>query len=494
MRTDSTAALPQALGRYRILSRLGRGGMAEVFLSKTTGAEGIEKRLVVKRILPAFARQPKFITMFIDEAKVAMRLNHPNIVQVYAFEQVGDEFLLAMEFVDGPDLGEVARLCREQGQPMPPALAAYVALEVAKALEYAHNRRDEDGLPLDIVHRDVSPQNILLSFDGGIKLTDFGVAKAGLSVEAPGVIKGKFAYMPPEQARGEAVDRRADVYALGVVLAELLLGRPMFPGERGEALLRRKREGTLSYPGDHNPAVPAELDALVRRATLPDPQRRIPTARALAVALSQFLHGQPHPYDASSVEAFLRQLLPHSGRERRMSSAVPPPAGPAGAAGATASGEQRERRQVFVIALQLRPAVASVAPPVLAPDDRQVLADIAYKYDAVLSDASRAPTCLRLLLGLGTPSVNEALKAMRLALDLRDAVEALGPEPGRWTVAVGIVRGIVATVRAASGRLLRYDAVGNVLDLPARLAEVAAPAEILVLGEVYRLVRRVFAF
>src|SRR5688572_11956346 len=165
--------------------------MAEVFLAKSTGAEGIEKLLVVKRILPTFARSAKFLTMFVDEAKVATRLNHPNIVQVYGFEQVRDEFLLAMEFVDGLDLGRLISAARRRGLTLPFSIAAYAVMEVAKGLDYAHNRKDEQGEPMDIVHRDVSPQNILCSYDGTVKVADFGIARAKLVSEETGVIKGK---------------------------------------------------------------------------------------------------------------------------------------------------------------------------------------------------------------------------------------------------------------------------------------------------------------
>src|SRR5678815_7904 len=166
--------------------------------------------------------------MFLDEAKVATRLNHPNVVQVFSFEQIKDDFLLAMEFVDGLDLGRLGAAAKRAGTRISHGLAAFVVAEASKGLDYAHNRKDEQGKPLDIVHRDVSPQNVLVSFEGAVKIADFGIAHAKLVSEETGVIKGKFAYMSPEQARGEKVDRRSDVYSLGVLLAELLMGRVMY--------------------------------------------------------------------------------------------------------------------------------------------------------------------------------------------------------------------------------------------------------------------------
>ncbi|HJL17779.1 MAG TPA: serine/threonine-protein kinase, partial [Sandaracinaceae bacterium LLY-WYZ-13_1] len=284
--------------------------MAEVFLAKSTGAEGIEKILVVKRVLPTFARSPKFISMFVDEAKVAMRLNHPNIVQVYAFEQVRDEFLLAMEFVDGLDLGRLISAGRRQGRRIPPALCAYVVSEVSKGLDYAHNRKDESGQPMDIVHRDVSPQNVLLSYEGIVKIADFGIARARLVSEETGVIKGKFSYMSPEQARGERVDRRSDVYSLGVLLAELLMNRSMYPGQQGMQVLEQVRDGKLTLPRQVDRDVPPELDEVVRRATSLDREERYQTARSLAGALSRWLHAQDEILDAVDLERFVAEIAP----------------------------------------------------------------------------------------------------------------------------------------------------------------------------------------
>ena len=256
--------------------------MAEVFLAKFTGAESIEKLLVVKRILPTFARSPKFVSMFVDEAKLAMRLNHPNIVQVYAFEQVKEEFLLAMEFVDGLDLGRLLSAAKRKGRRIPYAVAALIVMEIAKGLDYAHNRKDETGTPMDIVHRDVSPQNVLLSYDGAVKIADFGIARARMISEETGVIKGKFSYMSPEQARGLRVDRRSDVYSLGILFAELLMNRTMYPGLQGMEILEQVRDGKVTRPKDLDPYVPDELDAIAMRAMSMDREERQQTCRSLA--------------------------------------------------------------------------------------------------------------------------------------------------------------------------------------------------------------------
>src|SRR5579872_2845724 len=258
---------PAEIAQYEILRRLGAGGMAEVFLAKKRGAEGTFKVLVLKRILPTHGSSRRFRTMFVEEARLATRLNHPNVVQVYEFEDFGDEgLLLAMEFVDGCDLGRLMSAAKMRSTRIPPWVGAWILAEAAKGLHYAHEKKDEAGQPLDIVHRDVSPQNILLSLEGAVKIADFGIASARLFAEEQGVLKGKFGYMSPEQARGELVDRRSDLYALGVIFWEILTGRPLHGGLGGEALLDIVRSGIVERPTTHDPEVPAELEQIVLRA------------------------------------------------------------------------------------------------------------------------------------------------------------------------------------------------------------------------------------
>jgi serine/threonine protein kinase len=244
---DPGRPTPKKLADFDVVKRLGAGGMAEVFLAKKRGAEATYKLLVVKRILPAHGSSPRFKAMFAEEAQLATRLNHPNIVQVYDFQDYGEEGqLLSMEYVEGPDLKELSRAVRQQETRLNPFVSAFIVGEVAKGLHYAHERKDEVGKPLEIVHRDVSPQNILLSYDGGVKIADFGIATANLFRQETGVLKGKTAYMSPEQARGERVDRRTDIYSLAVVFHELLTGRQMYSASEGKELLEAVRRSTLS--------------------------------------------------------------------------------------------------------------------------------------------------------------------------------------------------------------------------------------------------------
>src|SRR5690606_20855347 len=281
---------PAKLADFEVIRRLGTGGMAEVFLAKKRGAEGTFKLLVVKRILPAHLSSRRFRTMFAEEAQLATRLNHPNIVQVYDFQDYGQEGqLLSMEYVEGPDLRKLMRAASAQHFRMPPYVAAFIVSEVAKGLHYAHERKDERGLPLSIVHRDVSPQNILLSFEGAVKIADFGIATASLFREEPGVLKGKTGYMSPEQARAEAGDRRTDIYSLGVVFHELLTGRPLHGTLDGPDLLEAVRNGQVEPPSTFAREIPPELEAIAMRALARDAAGRFETTRDMAEALTRVL-------------------------------------------------------------------------------------------------------------------------------------------------------------------------------------------------------------
>src|SRR5580692_10271417 len=303
-------APPSEIAQFEVVRRLGAGGMAEVFLAKKRGAEGTYKILVLKRILPSHGGSSRFRSMFIEEAHLATRLNHPNVVQVYEFQDFGDEgLLLAMEYVEGCDLGRLMTSARAGGTRVPPWVAAWIIAEAAKGLHYAHEKRDEAGQPLEIVHRDVSPQNILLSFEGAVKIADFGIASARLFAEEQGVLKGKFGYMSPEQARGESVDRRSDIYALGVVLWEILAGRPIHGGLGGEALLDIVRSGIVEPISVHAPDIPPELEAIAMTALSATRDPRFATAREMAAAIGRAIVKQGELIDAATLESTLGQIV-----------------------------------------------------------------------------------------------------------------------------------------------------------------------------------------
>ncbi len=304
-------SVPIVYGKYQLLELVGRGGMAEVFKAKARGVEGFEKIVVIKRILPELANNRRFVELFVQEAKLAVLLSHANIVQVFDLGREAETYFIAMEHIAGYDLARVLRRCARLGRTMGPAMAAHVAAEVAKGLDYAHRRRDVHGRPLGIVHRDVSPHNVLLSFEGEVKLTDFGIAKARTLVEPQqeaASIKGKYAYMAPEQARGEPVDARADVFSLGVVLYELLAGVNPFRAASDYETLQRVRVGRAPDLGEVASEVPAELAAIVSRAMASKPAARFETAGAMYEELVHFLFASGERVGGRTLSSFLETL------------------------------------------------------------------------------------------------------------------------------------------------------------------------------------------
>ncbi|HEY1959523.1 MAG TPA: protein kinase [Polyangiaceae bacterium] len=325
-----------AFGRYRLLERLGQGGMAEVFKAKSFGVEGFEKVLVIKRILPELARSQQFVDMFIHEAKLAVRLSHANIVQVFDLGiapvtdekgvKLPDAYFMAMEFVHGLDLATLLARCRRQQKAIPVELAVFVCAEVAKGLDHAHRRRDEQLKPLGIVHCDVSPQNVLLSYEGEVKVTDFGIAKARGALEQnmedtrARQLHGKFGYMSPEQARGEPVDARSDIFSLGVVLYELIAGVNPFSAPTTFETLRRVQ--ACEYPPVEllRPDVAGELVKILKTALAKDPKDRYSDAGRFYESLLAFLYSAGARYSANDLSEFLARF---AQREETPSSAAP---------------------------------------------------------------------------------------------------------------------------------------------------------------------------
>jgi len=307
----------EQFGKYTLIRKIGTGGMAEVFLARTTVAQGLNKTLVIKKIHTAYARSRQFVTMFVDEAKIALGLNHPNIIQVFDFGAVGDTYFLAMEYVEGMDLLRLLQEAAKARQRLPYGLSAYVVQQLAKGLDYAHRKTDEFGQPLGIVHRDISPQNILLSWDGGVKIVDFGIARARDVHEEAGVIKGKFAYMSPEQGRGEPVDCRSDVFAAGIVLFELVCARPLFHG-KGKEALEMVKSGAIPRPRDFAPELPESLERIILKALAFHRADRFQTARDLQHELGRFqlewAQRAGHLIDSGHLAQLLAQLMPAEQR------------------------------------------------------------------------------------------------------------------------------------------------------------------------------------
>jgi serine/threonine-protein kinase len=297
-------------GKYQLLRKIASGGMGQVFLALERST-GFERLVVLKLILPHLAENDEFLAMFLEEARLVAPLRHPNLVAIHDQQEIEGRYCLVMEYVQGEDVRRLEKFARTQGKPLSTGLALRIIAEAAAGLDYAHQARDpQDGKPLRLVHRDVSPQNILVGFDGGVKVIDFGVAKAAGSAShtATGVLKGKYPYMSPEQAGGQPVDGRSDQFALGVVLWELLTNRRLFKGESDLMTLRLVRDCQVPPPSQLNPALPPELDALVLRALAPTPEGRFPDCGAFRLAIEDYLLQQRLPASNAHLSAWLREL------------------------------------------------------------------------------------------------------------------------------------------------------------------------------------------
>ncbi len=360
-------ALPDRFGKYHVLSRIAQGGMAEVYKVKTIGLAGFEKVQALKRILPAVAGEPRFIRSFIDEARIAVELNHRNIVQVYDFGKAGGELYLAMELIEGHDLRTVMAEAAARGLTLPTALAAYVIAEVAGGLDYAHRKTDAQGHPLGIVHCDVSPANVMLSLEGFVKVLDFGVARASFgAAPAERRLRGKPRYMAPEQTRGETPTAATDVFALAVVAWELLASQPLFDGPDLASILAAVRRAEVPAIDRVNPAVPAPLAEAIARALDVAPARR-GTAADLAAAAARATEGVGARALAAWI-AHLESIPPRrDGTATSDAVVVPGGAGEAGEAGEADAGDGAVAEETADTAVGMAERLVAIGPPPAGP-------------------------------------------------------------------------------------------------------------------------------
>ncbi len=301
-------------GQYRLLERIGVGGMAEVWKARMTGVEGFQKTVAIKKILPHLTDSPAFVDMFIDEAKLAAQLSHSNIIHIYDLGKIGDDYYIAMEYVEGENLRNILNAARERGKPLPVGLALHVAARLASALEHAHRTRDFEDRDLGLVHRDVSPQNVLIGYEGTIKLCDFGIVKAvsKSSHTQMGALKGKLQYMSPEQAWGRKVDGRSDIFALGTLLFEMLTGQRLFVGESELEVLEAVRECRVDKPSELRPEVGEEVDAVVLEALAREPADRFQSAGDLAKRLEGILAAMRPAPGQAELAAYMDELFGRS--------------------------------------------------------------------------------------------------------------------------------------------------------------------------------------
>jgi serine/threonine protein kinase len=329
----SVATAPSRIGHYEIIQRVGVGGMAQAFRAKARGPGGYERELIIKCIVPDHAQDPDFLRLFIAEAKILGMLNHPNIVQVYDFGEDNGRHFLALEFLDGPSVAQILALLTKTGLPVPVAVAAYIAREMCLGLGAAHGLRGPDGHLLNVVHRDVTPANVMTTTAGEVKLVDFGVARLGPAGTATrsGTVRGKPAYLSPEQILGAEIDGRADVFSAGAVLYEMLTLKPLFLADNDLATIYRVMHDPIAPPSTLRAQVPPEIDRIVLKALERPPGARYQTAGEMAAELTEFVNKASVGREeiANFATMYRRLTAPRSSPRLRAAGSAPAPAAPA---------------------------------------------------------------------------------------------------------------------------------------------------------------------
>jgi serine/threonine protein kinase/Tfp pilus assembly protein PilF len=301
---------PKKFGKYQLLQKIALGGMAELYRSKVTRAHGFEKLVAIKKILPHLTDQGNLVKAFIDEAKLAALLQHENIVQIYDFGSIDDEYFIAMEYLFGKDLRKLTRKARKTAVPLGLENTLYIISRICAGLDYSHNLKDLQGKPLNIIHRDINPQNIFLTYEGQVKIIDFGIAKAAShnSTTHEGLIKGKLAYMSPEQATGKTIDHRSDIFSTGIIFYELLAGRRMFEGETME-VYSQVREARYEPLDKLRPDLPAKLYEIVERALAKDPDQRYQTCGEMLADLEECIFEMSVRLNGRSFANFVKEFF-----------------------------------------------------------------------------------------------------------------------------------------------------------------------------------------
>lgn len=324
-----TPAVPGAdhrFGKYRMVQRLASGGMAHIFLATIDGPDGFSKACVIKRILPEYANLEPFSRMFADEAKVAALLTHPNIVQVFDFGRIDGQYYLAMEWIQGQSLDRIMRHAAAANIPLGPRVTVDVGIAMADALTYAHAKTLSDGTPLKLVHRDITPGNVLVSRDGIVKLADFGIVNSSVNMErtVAGVVKGKYAYMSPEQITNRELDHRSDLYSLGIVLYEASTGRRLFKRDTMEATILAASQGDVPPPSQVSPGFPPALERILLKLLAKEPEQRYQSAREVHDDLERYRTGRRWTSGGRELASLMATLFPPDA-SGRVSTAVSVP-------------------------------------------------------------------------------------------------------------------------------------------------------------------------
>src|SRR3954468_7585521 len=309
---------PAVFGKYLLLERLNVGGMAEVFIAKAFGVEGFERSLAIKKILPTMAEGEEFIRMFIDEGRVGVKPHPANIVHIHELGNYDGTFFIAMEYVAGRDLRTLLERYRKRKEKMPAAQASFIASKMCEGLDYAHRKKDARGMDLGIIHRDVSPQNILISYEGEVKIIDFGIAKAANRSHQTqaGILKGKFAYMSPEQVQGRSIDRRSDIFAVGNILFEMLTGERLFVGGSDFSVVEKVRNAEVPSVREIDPEIPTGLEQILYRALAREPTERYQWGSEMQEDLLRFQLVGDTIYSSKNLSVFMKEAFAEDlGRE-----------------------------------------------------------------------------------------------------------------------------------------------------------------------------------
>ncbi len=370
--------LPRPFGPYTLLRRLAVGGMAEVYVARARGLGGFEKLVAIKVIHPRFSEDEHFVQMLVEEAKISVLLTHVNIAQIFDLGCIDDTYCIVMEYIEGADTYRMLKRAADRGPPLPLDVCAYIASEVCNGLDYAHRKRDSEGRSLGIVHRDISPQNVLLSYAGEVKLVDFGIAKAALrtgQTEA-GVIKGKYYYMSPEQAWGDPMDHRSDIFSAGVVLYELLTGEMLYQEDNIPQLLDKVRKADIEPPSTKRREIPTELDQIVLKAVTKRPEDRYQSAHELGQALAEFLYRSSPHFTAQRLADHMTTLFEEE--LRRYGASI----------GARTSGERRlPPKERPAVEDEPTHSVEVMQPDEFAPNGtKSVIFDLGDEEDATRND------------------------------------------------------------------------------------------------------------
>ena len=314
-----TVFQPTQFGKYQLLDKIATGGMAELFRAKLTGAQGFEKLIAIKKILPNLSEEENLVTSFIDEAKLAALLHHENIVQIYDFGNMDNEYFIAMEFLFGKDLRTIRKTAKQRDLPLGMENILYIVSRICAGLDYSHNLKDLQGQPLNIIHRDINPQNILVTYEGQVKIIDYGIAKAASqnNKTRENLIKGKLAYMSPEQANGQTIDHRSDIFSTGIILYELLAVRRMFEGETMH-VLSLVRDAHYDPPEQVIPDLPAKLNQILSRALAKDPDERYQSASEMLADVEEFAFELSLRPNARSFAQYMKELFEEEFAEEEL--------------------------------------------------------------------------------------------------------------------------------------------------------------------------------